>query len=325
MTHPIRSCADCGTDISARHGNAKRCPACAKAEAQRIQRDREQHRAPRSTRPTRRNEPLIEQQCEVCTVAFTSPRPRFACSKRCDEYARRHPGFRDTARACEMCGHDLPAGTHRTARFCGEACRSAAGKRRNRIIVRPYERRTDCLHCGGPLGKTKAGSKYCSRQCEARESRYPGSYERRRSRVCEHCGTPLAATERIDRRHCSDRCTVLANQLVRRARRRGLPVERINRVEIFERDSWVCHICHQPVDPDLRNDPMSANLDHIIPYAEPGSPGHVWQNLALAHRRCNIGKNSRVRPEDWVLYEELRARRTAWLAAKQLIPRTPRD
>jgi 5-methylcytosine-specific restriction endonuclease McrA len=57
----------------------------------------------------------------------------------------------------------------------------------------------------------------------------------------------------------------------------------------------------------LLHGPFSASLDHIIPYAIPGCPGHVWANVALAHLRCNISKNDRVQPADWNLYYSLRS------------------
>jgi 5-methylcytosine-specific restriction endonuclease McrA len=93
------------------------------------------------------------------------------------------------------------------------------------------------------------------------------------------------------------------NQDVRRMRRRGLPVERISRAEIFERDEMVCHLCYLPIT-------GKPTLDHIIPIATPCSPGHVWENVAAAHSKCNSGKRDRVTPEDWVLYQELRIRRS---------------
>jgi 5-methylcytosine-specific restriction endonuclease McrA len=92
------------------------------------------------------------------------------------------------------------------------------------------------------------------------------------------------------------------NQDMRRMRRRGLPAERISRAEIFERDGMLCHLCYLPIT-------GKPTIDHIIPIATPGSPGHVWENLAAAHSTCNSGKRDRVRPEDWTLYEELRLRR----------------
>ncbi len=90
---------------------------------------------------------------------------------------------------------------------------------------------------------------------------------------------------------------------LRRARMEALPSERINRWKVFERDGWICHLCKLPVDKTLSGlDPGMASLDHIIPFNEPDSPGHVWTNVALAHLRCNFSKNARTRQEDWSLH-----------------------
>ncbi|WP_367572172.1 HNH endonuclease [Streptomyces globisporus] len=98
------------------------------------------------------------------------------------------------------------------------------------------------------------------------------------------------------------------NQDVRRMRRRGLPMERISRAEIFERDGMLCHLCWLPIT-------GKPTIDHIIPIATPRSPGHVWENVAAAHSNCNSAKRDRVRTEDWELYEKLRLRRSAQKAS----------
>lgn len=98
----------------------------------------------------------------------------------------------------------------------------------------------------------------------------------------------------------------MANQVIRRARRALLPAIRFSRIEIFERDGWTCHICNAPVDPALDHpDQWSASLDHLIPFCDPASPGHVPANVALAHLYCNFAKNGRTRPEDWALHRQL--------------------
>jgi hypothetical protein len=70
------------------------------------------------------------------------------------------------------------------------------------------------------------------------------------------------------------------------------PVESFKDREIFERDNWVCGLCGEPVDPDLRHpDPQSASLDHRKPIVKGG--GHTRANVQLAHLRCNFRKRDR--------------------------------
>ena len=81
-----------------------------------------------------------------------------------------------------------------------------------------------------------------------------------------------------------------ANYQKRRAQKRGTQVETVRPAEIYERDSWVCGICEGAVDASLAHpDPMSASLDHVVPLAKGGT--HTWDNLQLAHLRCNVVKS----------------------------------
>jgi len=50
-----------------------------------------------------------------------------------------------------------------------------------------------------------------------------------------------------------------------------------------------CHICELPIDYDLKSpDPMSFEVDHIIPLARGGAD--VLANKAASHRSCNRTK-----------------------------------
>ncbi|MCI1984087.1 MAG: HNH endonuclease [Bifidobacteriaceae bacterium] len=54
-----------------------------------------------------------------------------------------------------------------------------------------------------------------------------------------------------------------------------------------------CAICGKPVDKSLKTpDPMSAEVDEIIPVSRGGSPIE-WGNVQLTHRRCNRIKSNK--------------------------------
>lgn len=244
--------------------------------------------------------------CVVCARGFE---PRHAtqktCSNRCYMYEQDHPGVSDAPADCLNCGEALPRDRHRGRKYCSARCSNAYGKRRRLLVSSPYMRHAHCNHCGADLNG-KAGQRFCNEQCERRERAYPGSARYFAGRKCEYCEDSIPIGARYNKRHCTNRCTVLANQIVRRARRAGRPVERISRRKIFDRDGWICHICREPVDPALVDpDPMSASLDHLIPFCDPASPGHVAVNVALTHWQCNVAKNGRTRPEDWALHRAL--------------------
>lgn len=312
----MRTCADCGADISRRHGNSRLCEPCAAARATLTQRNRPvRQRAPRGhVRP--------RKACRGCGDQFTPKRvDSDVCSVACKNWSRAHPDMLappTTGRFCEMCKSEVPSNLRRSTRYCSTSCRSAASKRRKGVGT-PFIRYLYCAHCGSVLIGKKAGTKYCSEDCLNREYRSPSSYVIRSSPgFCEHCGEIIPAAGRYDRRFCSDRCTVRSNQAIRRARRKGLPAEKFSRFEVFERDRWMCHICRAPVVHDLSAyGPLSPTVDHLIPLSHPATPGHVKTNVALAHRRCNISKNGRVRPRDFGLRIELLIKEVERLGAER--------
>ena len=83
------------------------------------------------------------------------------------------------------------------------------------------------------------------------------------------------------------------HHLNRKARQRNAFVAEVNRIEIFERDSWICQICGDVVNSNFKHpDPFSASLDHIIPYAKGGT--HEPSNTQLTHLRCNLSKGAKL-------------------------------
>ena len=77
-----------------------------------------------------------------------------------------------------------------------------------------------------------------------------------------------------------------ANSPARKAARRRL---------LYEQDH--CAICGQLIDKSLKTpDPMSAEVDEIVPLSLGGSPISA-ENLQLVHRRCNQRKSNRMVPE----------------------------
>lgn len=89
--------------------------------------------------------------------------------------------------------------------------------------------------------------------------------------------------------------------LTREERKRLLPSIPYDREDIFDRDLWICYLCGYPVDPWAeyrdpwtgRVSPDYASIDHVIPLADPNSPGDVPNNVRLAHLGCNMSKGSK--------------------------------
>jgi 5-methylcytosine-specific restriction endonuclease McrA len=96
-----------------------------------------------------------------------------------------------------------------------------------------------------------------------------------------------------------ERVRKAANERRRYARRRNVVVVQYDSIDIYERDGWICYICDQPIDPNIKGSHQdSASIDHIIPISLGGDDG-PW-NVGAAHRRCNSSKGNKlvvVRPK----------------------------
>jgi len=84
----------------------------------------------------------------------------------------------------------------------------------------------------------------------------------------------------------------LASRHRRRARLKGGKTEKFFALEIFERDNWICALCKNPIDKNLKApNPMSVSLDHTKPIAKGG--GHTRENVQTAHLSCNQKKSAK--------------------------------
>lgn len=84
-----------------------------------------------------------------------------------------------------------------------------------------------------------------------------------------------------------------AAKVRRRARIKQTPVVPYLRADIFERDGWMCQLCHEAIDRTaVSPDWLSASIDHIVPIALGG--GDTPENVQASHRICNIRKGARL-------------------------------
>jgi 5-methylcytosine-specific restriction endonuclease McrA len=85
---------------------------------------------------------------------------------------------------------------------------------------------------------------------------------------------------------------ILASVHVRNVRIRGGITEKFLASEIFDRDDWICRICHRSIGRHYRfPDGLSASLDHVIPISKGGD--HTRANVQSTHLRCNMRKGNR--------------------------------
>ncbi len=203
-----------------------------------------------------------ESKCKQCGTLFQpkgTGRITF-CGRDCS-FAHKRENAKGEQKAprvpivCRVCG-GLFVGLM-FAKDCSVACRKQstriAAMRSKPRLTKP---RTSCLHCGGPINRTRYVRLYCSNKCckmacEKRYNQANGYYHRIKARV-----------------HSSVGC------------------ERFHPNEVFERDGWRCQICRKPVDKTKKHPhPKAPTIDHIVPVSKGGK--HSMSNVQCAHSRCN--------------------------------------
>jgi DNA-directed RNA polymerase subunit RPC12/RpoP len=231
--------------------------------------------------------------------------------KRTGKTQRRLPPVHDADpnKPCAACGGPLGPGRRSDAECCSPACYT--WRHRHPGVARQAFRALQCEHCGAMFNRQLSGkvAKFCGDRCwEAyrHRSRPFGEWRKDnpfqpRQFECTSCGQQSWAAGAGPIPRCCEVCDERRSYLrdrkalkVRRARIAATADGTVSRVEVFERDLWVCQLCLEPVDSELKwPDLLSASLDHVLPVAKGGK--HTYSNVQLAHLMCNIRKSHRMR------------------------------
>ena len=294
----MTSCEFCGTQLPEQSGVGRRALYCDSTCKNRAQNERKKE--------YRSDSYLLlsssrMRTCLLCGMMFRPSVPSVqCCSKSCASklvQLSKGEGSKGAASTCRHCGKSYsPKKSDRTT-YCSRACAFADKAAKPKLAkVKPVKR---CAGCGA-----ETQSHYCSDDCRKAVARrkfrqYAETKHDKAERQCRSCNcafTPVYASKL--RTFCSEHCRTVYGRRVakaqRRARQRSLPYESVDPIAVFERDGWQCHICGGHVPSDLRGLPvdLAPELDHIIPLAKGGH--HVWDNLGLAHRKCNLEKSDRM-------------------------------
>ena len=228
------------------------------------------------------------------------------CSDKCyKDYRREYnkikmreasPPKSDVIIVCEWCGksHTVPSRTAHQARFCSDDCRYTfrsretlghlpieehnAMRRKQKLIrqkrleIERLNRMVtrECNWCGNVFETTDTRQVTCSNQCSRKRTNRI-KWERRQARLNEHNTVDKDIT---------------------------LPV-------LYKRDGGICHICNEPCNYDDKQITSEGHfiagksypsIDHVIPIAKGGK--HSWDNVKLAHHRCNALKSDSLIDDD---------------------------
>jgi hypothetical protein len=235
----------------------------------------------------------------------------FATCRECSElYITRRP-----AQPSDRCCRKIECRRARKARDQREGRYKVHREHRVRETAAPD---AECVACGKMFVRLRPGWAACSSECarivatltrmerraaeraarllpvlytgprpasaRARPAEPVGKPRRFIAGSCKWCGDSFVAPHQREARYCSQRCLKASNKA---ARGRFL-IAGTKRRAIYERDTWICQLCGDPVDPTLPpSDVWAATLDHIECQSWALIPDHSPSNLRLAHRWCN--------------------------------------
>lgn len=255
-------------------------------------------------------------RCDVC-LAWAAERSRLESER---QKAKRAAGTmpkqrrRMESRECVTCGADFECRASDPTRTCSAACTSAAISQAN--IGRPatggWSRRVraerkqvraaeggrgkrvwttgPCPVCRTPF--TSPGAKACSKHC--------ATGLRRGIHTCEHCARRFYPKGKNSKgRFCSTECALDGTRGDGTRTGGGKWITQSRRHRLYERDDYICQICHEPTDPDASHlSDWYPSLDHIVPRSKGGT--HEDDNLRTAHRYCNavLGDGTYYTDED---------------------------
>ena len=293
---PIRYCVDCGQAFEPRRKTQTHCSAKCRRHLIEIRRRKHLKEAQQSS---------IIRHCEVCGTELTKNQIRTCC--RVCSLKTNLICFH----ICQYCGRTFkPKASDRTT-YCSRACafmhKTEIKRQRRReamvgsiCVVWPIT----CKQCGRRFIARYQATQLCSEECRTAwhyeyKRIYTIIYGRAKKgenkRICKSCGNEFTAPYSDKRRsfcsrECGKRFFGRIHKKTRRARLKGCEAERINPLEVFERDGWICGICGKKVNPNLKHPHhKSVALDHVIPLSL-GGP-HTWGNVQCSHFICNSRKS----------------------------------
>lgn len=238
------------------------------------------------------------QNCKHCGKLFTGKRVTAEyCSDGCCTAARRESRrvSYNHDKACPICER-LFSYPKPMQVYCSSACRAVAGDigKHTSIYI------LVCDECGELFVSRYKKTKWCSSKCSA-ACNHRRRYQPRPKKqvVCVMCGAIFQSSHRGGVKYCGYKCRRAgakrlakgkrgSNKNLHKARceQYGTRYTKIDPMDVFERDHWLCMICLAPVDKDrVVPDPLAATVDHTIPLSKGGE--HVMSNVRCAHFACN--------------------------------------
>lgn len=278
----VRVCKRCGKSFSRDGHTRKHCDDC-------------------HGKPLRKRAP-----CDACGSP-TDPRSRTGLCRPCLVNRRSAEAQLRPKDWCTKCGkHYIAGGSHK----CTLSKKKRAQRERNAVLrrldeierdiqsdrmlmnphlrMKPVERMATCKWCGSFFEARFANENNCGcvpkHKAGVEQTRL--NYHARLGPVtqvpCQKCGESFNRARRGVK--VCDECSRVD---------RGEWISRTDRLSIYNRDRYACHICLTRCDPSSHYlSGLHPTLDHIWPRCRGGSDDP--SNLAVAHRICNSIKSDSI-------------------------------
>lgn len=255
--------------------------------------------------------PREPKLCGICGAVRGRGSALGLCGKHYQRYKTHGDPFYDPARprvvGVEICAIEGCEGVIQARGWCSAHWSRwrRHGSPTAQLRGEAVEGKRICAGCGTNKPLTEWAQSWCYDCTRERQKEYSAERrarlksERALPWLCAYCGDWFMGNKK-QRRYCCRGCADAdrhrmrnEHSALRRARRRNLQREPIEKQEIFIRDGWSCHLCGEGISRDLAwPHPMSASMDHIIPLSRGGS--HTRENVAAAHLVCNLRKHASI-------------------------------
>lgn len=293
------TCQMCGKPYIKKNGKSMFCSdACKKARIkQRYEAEKEKRRIYQKK--------WYEEHKEEATERFKERHPNYQR----DRY-RVLRGSQEYTRTCVVCGKEFTTWLPQK-KTCSEECKATWGKerdkRRKRDSKKDEERERERQHkrwINNRYGSEEAYQKYLQEKQESKERKLAENQAKkeanRRISNCIVCGREFE-TYNPKQKTC---CKTCGRKLSNARKQKRIPEQQIIDKDItleslYRRDSGVCYLCGGECDWNDKNGNVVGSLyptiDHIVPVSRGGL--HAWDNVRLAHFKCNVQKSNDIIPQ----------------------------
>lgn len=268
--------------------------------------------------------------CSYCGNTFVAKSHKAKyCSKKCKDILFRlkkgiacNPNTEPFHKVCDVCGKSFDTFWEQVKR-CSPECSRQHHNQPNGPRVFSLQR--VCQICGKPFFSTSTALTCGDPECvkELKRARDLRAYQKKREQqpvqlkpsVCVICGKPFERHLNSTQKTCSSECSKELKRKRKQKRHdkripRDRRIDNISLKRLYERDKGICYLCGGKCDWEDWRTSASGNkypgdkyptIEHVVPVSSGGLDS--WDNVRLAHWKCNLEKGTTVSESQIVLEE----------------------